>query len=58
MRKSRLKVLRSRNCNALFTLAVEYLDDRRYALAARTFSRIIDLQPSDAEAYQQRAWAR
>jgi hypothetical protein len=57
-RNARLKVLRSRDGEALFALAVEYLNGTRYALAARTLSRAIELHPDDAEAYQQRAWAR
>ena len=56
VRQSRLAILRSQDCDSLFTLAVQYLADARYALAARTLSRVIELHPDDAEARQQRAW--
>jgi hypothetical protein len=57
-RQRRLAILRSRDPTALFTLAVEYFDERRYRLAARVATRLIELDPADGEARQQRAMAR
>jgi MtfA peptidase len=57
-RKARLAMLRSRNPNTWFTLAVTYLSEGRYGLAARAATRAIELDPADSEAYYQRAMAR
>jgi hypothetical protein len=57
-RKARLAVLRSKNADDLFMLAIEYFDEKRYRLAAATASRAIRLKPKDGETYQQRALAR
>ena len=57
-RQERLAVLRSRDAGDLFTLAVEYFMERRYALAASAVTRVIALAPEDGEAYQYRATAR
>jgi Mlc titration factor MtfA (ptsG expression regulator)/Flp pilus assembly protein TadD len=57
-RQERLAVLGSGDPGALFTLAVEYFIERRYALAARAATRVIALAPDDGEAYQYRAMAR
>ena len=46
------------NADELFTFAVICLNEGRYALAEKAASRAIDLDPSDAEAYQYRAAAR
>ena len=56
--KQRLAVLGSGDPAALFTLAVEYFIERRYALAAGAATRVIELAPDDGEAYQYRATAR
>jgi tetratricopeptide (TPR) repeat protein len=58
LRKHRLAVLRSGHSGALFTLAVEYFNEERYALTAATAGKVIRLDPDDGEAYQQRAIAR
>jgi Mlc titration factor MtfA (ptsG expression regulator)/regulator of sirC expression with transglutaminase-like and TPR domain len=50
--------LRSDDADALFTLAFDCLHEGRYALAEKAASRVIDLDPTDAEAYQYRAAAR
>ena len=57
-RKLRLAQLRSDNPDTWFTLAVTYLSEGRYALAARAATRVIELAPDDAEAYCHRAMAR
>ncbi len=57
-RQQRLAVLGSGDPAALFTLAVEYFIERRYALAAGAATRVIELAPDDGEAYQYRATAR
>ena len=51
-------MLRCENADELFTFAVICLNEGRYALAEKAASRAIDLDPSDAEAYQYRAAAR
>jgi tetratricopeptide (TPR) repeat protein len=51
------QVLASDDPEDLFMLGTQYLDDKRYWSAMRIFSRVIQLNPSDAEAYQQRAMA-
>ena len=48
----------SRHIHALFMLAVECAENERFDLAERAATRMIELDPSDAEAYQQRAAAR
>ena len=58
VRQQRLAVLRSDDPTALYTLAVEYFDEGRYALAAGAATRLIELDPADGEARQQRAMAR
>ena len=57
-RNRRLKMLRSGDPDVWFTLAVAYMSEGRYALAARVATRIIELAPDDAEAYSHRALAR
>ena len=57
-RQERLAVLRSRDPGALFTLAVEYFIEQRYALAASAATRVIELTPEDGDAYQYRATVR
>jgi MtfA peptidase len=57
-RDSRLAKLRSSDPDTWFMMAVTYMDERRYALAARAATRAIELAPDDAEAYCQRAMAR
>jgi Mlc titration factor MtfA (ptsG expression regulator)/Tfp pilus assembly protein PilF len=57
-RQARLAALRSGNAESLFTLSVEYFNERRYRLAAATATRVIRWNPRDGEAYQQRALAR
>ena len=56
-RDARLAVLRSRDPDAWFTLAIEYFNEERYLLAARTAAGVLELDPEDGEAYQQRAAA-
>ena len=58
IRESRLAQLRSHDADTWFMLAVTYMDEGRYALAARAATRAIELAPDDAEAYGQRAMAR
>lgn len=57
-RQQRLAVLRSSDPAALFTLAVEYFNEGRYALAAGAATRVIELDPEDGEACEHRAMAR
>jgi Mlc titration factor MtfA (ptsG expression regulator)/Tfp pilus assembly protein PilF len=52
------RVFASRKTHALFMLAVECAYNDRHDLAERATSRVIELDPSDAEAHQQRAAAR
>ncbi len=51
-------VLQSQDTDVLFTFAMTCLSDGRYELAEKAASRAIELDPTDAEAYQQRAAAR
>ena len=51
-------VLASKNAARLSALATRYLESRWYELAAGVLSRLIELKPSDGEAYQRRAIAR
>lgn len=57
-RKRQLRMLRSNDPDTWFTLAVTYMSEGRYALAARAATRAIELAPDDAEAYCHRAMAR
>lgn len=57
-RKRRLQILKSRRPGALFTLAVEYFNERRYLLAAATATRVLALAPDDGEALVHCAQAR
>jgi Flp pilus assembly protein TadD len=57
-RQERLAVLQSGKPDELFTLAVQYFNDERYALAAATATRVIALSPRDGEAFVHRALAR
>jgi Mlc titration factor MtfA (ptsG expression regulator) len=57
-RQRRLAALRSRRPGALFSLAVEYFNERRYLLAAAAATRVIALSPDDGEALVHRALAR
>ena len=50
--------LRCEDADKLFTLAVTCLNEGKYTLAEKAASRAIDLDPTDAEAYQYRAAAR
>lgn len=52
------QLIASKDTEPLFMLGVECLDEKQYELAAKAFSRVIELDPSDAEAYQRRAMAR
>jgi MtfA peptidase len=52
------RVFASRKVHALFMLAVECAYNDRYDLAERATTRVLELDPSDVEAYQQRATAR
>ncbi len=58
LRRKRLAILKSRRPESLFALAVEYINERRYGLAAATASRVIALSPDDGEALVHRAMAR
>jgi MtfA peptidase len=51
------EMLTSDDPEKLFTLGMEHLDGKRYRSAIQLFSRVIQIDPSDAEAYQQRARA-
>jgi len=51
-------LLKSAGPNKLYILAMAYLDEGRYDMAEQAASRAIDLDPSDADLYQQRALAR
>jgi hypothetical protein len=57
-REARLAMLRSRNPNTWFSLAVLYMNEGRSGLAARAATRAIELDPKDNEAYCHRAMAR
>ncbi len=48
----------SKDTENLFLLGIECLEDKQYELAAKAFSDVIELDPSDAEARQRRAMAR
>ncbi|MFZ1933957.1 MAG: zinc-dependent peptidase [Thermoguttaceae bacterium] len=50
--------LASTDADEVFTFAVTCLSEGRYAVAEKAASRAIDLDPTDAEAYQYRAAAR
>ena len=52
------ETLHSEDADELFTFAVTCYNDGRYDLAEKAATRAIDLDPSDAEAYQQRAAVR
>ncbi len=51
-------IAKSDDADAMFTLAVDASRREDYVLAERAASRAIELDPSDVEAYQQRAAAR
>lgn len=52
------EILESNNATTLFRLAVDCMGDQRYEVAERALSRVLELDPEDAEAYQHRAEAR
>jgi MtfA peptidase len=57
-RKAEAALLRSDDAETLFTFANACLHQGRYALAEQAASRVIELDPNDAEAHQYRAEAR
>ena len=55
----RLKAYRAMGpADALFTLALDHLDEGRYGDAARVFTSLLEADPDDSESYSHRAIAR
>ena len=55
----RLKAYRAMGpADALFTLALDHIDEGRYDDAARVFTSLLEADPDDSESYSQRAIAR
>lgn len=52
------RIRRARDVDALFTAAIVCLNEQEHDLAEEALTRVIQLDPSDAEAYHQRAVAR